>query len=154
MMSVMELYIITSLSLPKLHKVVTFFWISSLWNSLWLHPTTGGDVPPWFAEALRQALESIDKKIDKLSNDPDVNEKIDKFTNVTNDLNRKIDKLTNNMNDKIDKLTNNMNDKIDKLTNDVDDLKTDIQSLKKTQEHIKRLSAIVSRHVLLYYSYF
>ena len=110
-------------------------------------------------------MESIDKKIDKLSNDPDVNEKIDKFTNVTNDLNRKIDKLTNNMNDKIDKLTNNMNDKIDKLTNnmndkidkltnDVDDLKTDIQSLKKTQEHIKRLSAIVSCNILLYYNYF
>ena len=61
MMSVMELYIITSLSLPKLHKVVTSFWISNLWNSLWLHPTTGGDVPPWFAEALCQALESIAK---------------------------------------------------------------------------------------------
>ena len=99
-------------------------------------------------------MEPIDKKIDKLSNNPDVNEKIDKLTNVTNDLNRKIDKLTNNMNDKIDKLTNNMNDKIDKLTNDVDDLKTDIQSLKKTQEYIKRLSAIVSRNVLLYYNYF
>ena len=88
-------------------------------------------------------MEPIDKKIDKLSNNPDVNEKIDKLTNVTNDLNRKIDKLTNNM-----------NDKIDKLTNDVDDLKTDIQSLKKTQEYIKRLSAIVSRNVLLYYNYF
>ena len=70
-------------------------------------------------------MESIDKKIDKLSNDPDVNEKINYLTNVTNDLNRKIDKLTN----------------------DVDDLKTDVQSLKKTQEHIKRLSAIVGRNV-------
>ena len=47
-----------------------------------------------------------------------------------------MDKLTNN----VQKLTND----IQTIKNDVNGLKNDTQSMKKAQEHIRRISAIVS----------
>jgi hypothetical protein len=98
--------------------------VPSLWNSFWPHP--GEDAPPWFVEALRQALNPIDRKIDKLTKD------VNGLKNVMNGL----------------------KDELKDLKDDVKGLKNETQSMKKTQERIRRLSAIVSRNVLLYHYYF
>jgi predicted RNase H-like nuclease (RuvC/YqgF family) len=89
-----------------------------------------------------------------------VTEDVQKLSNALDPMDRKIDKLTNAMQkvtENVQKLSNAldpMDRKIDKLTNGMQNLTEDVQNLSKSQEHIRRISAIVGFNILLYRNFF
>jgi outer membrane murein-binding lipoprotein Lpp len=74
-----------------------------------------------------------------------------------NPISNKIDKLSNDLKDDVNGLKDDVNDlkkDINAVKDDVNGLKDDMQNMKKSLEHIRRISSIVSRNVLIYHDYF
>lgn len=99
-----------------------------------------GDVPAWFVQVLRQALDPMDRKMDKLTND------VQKLTNDIQTVKNEMQTVKNDI--------QTIKNHIQTVKNDIQTVQNDIQSMKQAQDHIRRISAIVSCNVLLYDNFF